>query len=450
MSKKVKNTTEKIKKARRFVERDIWRIPLREMSPKKSFLIKQLRILLIAFRGYNEDKVRMQASALTYYTLLSIVPTAALAFGLAKGFGLEAFLEKQLHQALAGREEVMSWVIDFSQSLLKTAHSGMIAGFGLIILVFTIIRVLYKIEGAFNDIWQISKPRPWSRKLSDYFAMLFIAPIFLIMAGGATVFITTQIEYITENFAFFGFMSPILLFLVRLIPYILIWIMLTLIYMVMPNTNVKFSSALIAGIIAGTLFQLTQWGYVHFQVGVSRYNAIYGSFAAFPLLLLWMQISWLVILFGAEISYANQNVEHYEFETETSNISSYSKKILSLYVLHMLVKNFYQSKPPATSWDISHTLEIPNKLVRNILNNLSKTKLVSEIKGSHAKELLYQPAMDINQITITSAINKLEKQGYNELIAKPTQELSKIKETLDHFNELLDSNQENTLLKDIG
>jgi len=448
--KKTKTANDKIRKARRFVERDIWRIPLRELSPKKSFLIRHLRILLLAIRGFNEDKLRIQASALTYYTLLSIIPVIAMAFGIAKGFGLEAYLENQLHEALAGRAEVLDWVTGFSKSLLQTTHGGMIAGIGLLILIFTVMKVLNNIERAFNDIWQINKPRPLSRKLSDYFAMMFIAPIFFILAGGANVFITTQIEHITENFAFFGFMSPVLLFLVRLIPFALVWIVLTIIYMAMPNTNVKFSSALIAGIIAGTLFQLAQWGYIHFQIGVSRYNAIYGSFAAFPLMLLWMQVSWLIILFGAELSFANQNIEHYEFESETANISPYSKKILSLYILNYLVKNFYESKPPVTSSDISHQLEIPNKLVRNILNALTKTRLVAEIKGSHAKEILFQPAIDINQITVISAINKLEKQGYNEIIAKPSEELSKLRETLDHFNKTMETSPENTLLKDLG
>ncbi len=444
-----KEAADKIKKARRFVEKDIWRIPLRELSPKKSFLIRQLRILLIAIRGLKEDKVRLQASALTYFTLLSIIPVVAMAFGIAQGFGLEAYLEKQLKETLAGREEVFQWITEFSQSLLETASGGMIAGAGMIILIFTVMKVMNKIEIAFNDIWQINTPRSWSRKFSDYFAMMFIAPLFLILSGSATVFLTTQIEHITENFAFFGFLSPVLLFLIRMIPYILIWIMLTIIYMVMPNTNVKFSSALIAGIIAGTLFQLTQWGYINFQIGVSRYNAIYGSFAAFPLMLIWMQVSWLVILFGAEISFANQNVENYEFETETTNISPYSKKILSLYVLNLLIKNFHNGNPPATSWEISHKLKIPNKLVRNILNNLTKIKLVSETKGTHAKELMYQPAIDINKITIMYALEKLEKDGYNDLIAKPSDKLLKLKDILDCFNNKMESSPKNVLLKDI-
>lgn len=450
MTKKEKPSTVRIKKIKQFIEKDVWRLPLRELSPKKSFLVKQLRIILIALKGFNEDRVQLQASALTYYTLLSIIPVVAMAFGIAKGFGLEKYLEMQLQEALSGSEQVYEWIISFSHSLLQTTKGGLIAGIGMLILVFTVIKVLNNIEKSFNDIWQISKPRRWSRKLSDYFAMMLIAPIFLIMSGSATIFITTQIENIAENIAILGFISPVLLFLVRLIPYMLIWMIFTLVYMVMPNTNVKFSSALIAAIIAGTLFQLAQWGYIHFQIGVSRYNTIYGSFAALPLMLLWMQISWLIILFGAEISFANQNVENYEFEAETSNISPYSKKIFSLYVLNYLTRNFYYNKPPVTSWDISHELKISNKLVRNILNDLSKTKLITATQGMHAKELLYQPAVDINQITITSALEKLETHGNNEILANSTKELIKIKETIDHFYNSMKNSPENKLLKDIS
>ncbi len=450
MAKKSKNFTNFRKKVKRFVEKDIWYIPRRELSPKKSFLIKQLRILLVAIRGFNEDKVRLQASALTYFSLLSIIPVAAMAFGIARGFGLEAYMERQIQEALVGREDVAEWIINFSHSLLETASSGIIAGIGLIILIFTVMKVLYNIERAFNDIWQISTPRSWSRKFSDYFAMMFIAPIFLVLSGSSTVFITTQIEHITENFAFFGFLSPVLLFLVRLIPYILVWLMLTFVYMIMPNTNVKFSSALIAGIIAGTLFQLAQWGYINFQVGVSRYNAIYGSFAALPLMLIWMQISWLIILFGAEISYANQNVEDYEAEAETTNLSPYSKKILTLYVLRLLVKNFYNKVPPVTPWDISHQLKIPNKVVRNILNKLTEAGLVTATIGSNPKELLYQPAIDINQITIVNALKKIEFQGNNYLVDKSSsKDLKKIQESLAHFWANMEKSPKNKLIKDI-
>jgi membrane protein len=440
----------KLKKLIRFINQDVWRIPLAELSPRKSFLIRQLRIFIIAFRGFSEDKIFLRAAGLTYYSLLGIIPVVGLAFGIAKGFGLESYVEQQLALMFSGREEIFMWIMSFTQSLLQMTSGGMIAGVGLVILLYTIMIVLSYIEDSFNDIWQIKSGRPWSRKFSDYFAMMFIAPLFLILSGTATVFLGTQVSEFTDSMFFFSVLSPVMLFLARLVPYLLIWIMFLIIYIVMPNTNVRFSSALIAAIIAGTMFQLAQWGYVYFQVGVSRYNAIYGSFAALPLLMFFMQISWLIVLFGAEISYANQNVEHYEFEAETQYISPYNKKLLSLYVLHLIIQYFVRGEKPLVSEEIADQLHIPHKLVRSILYDLAEVQLLTEAKTDHPKEVAFQPGMDINQISIRYVIEKLDQKGTDKLIAKESKELDILKDTLARFSELLEESKGNYLLKDLS
>jgi len=449
MARKRKSYSDRIRQGVRFLEKDIWQIPLRELPRGRSFLIKQLRILLLALRGFNEDRVSLRASALTYYTLFSIVPIVGLAFGIAKGFGLETYLEGQLQAALQGREEVFNWIMSFSKSMLETARGGMVAGVGLLILIYTIFMVMHNIETSFNDIWQVKKMRDWTRMLSDYFAVMFIGPLFLILSGAATVFLNTQVSQFSENIRFLGFLSPVLLFLMNLVPYLLIWMMLTILYMIMPNTKVKFSSALIAGIIAGTLFQFIQWGYIYFQVGVSRYNAIYGSFAALPLLLLVMQITWLVVLFGAELSYANQNVENYEFESESQNISPLNKKILSLYVIQLLICFFRDGISPPNSSKIGHSLEMPNKLVRSILNDLVEVKLVNEIKVNSSKEVGYQPALDINQISIQMVMERLDKKGIDFMLVKNTEALTALKSAVESFSKKLEASNHNLLLKDL-
>jgi membrane protein len=449
MARKRKSYSDRIRQGVRFLEKDIWQIPLRELPRGRSILIKQLRILMLALRGFNEDRVSLRASALTYYTLFSIVPIVGLAFGIAKGFGLETYLEGQLQAALQGREEVFNWIMSFSKSMLETARGGMVAGVGLIILIYTIFMVMHNIETSFNDIWQVKKMRDWTRMLSDYFAVMFIGPLFLILSGAATVFLNTQVSQFSENIRFLGFLSPVLFFLMNLVPYLLIWIMLTILYMIMPNTKVKFSSALIAGIIAGTLFQLIQWGYIYFQVGVSRYNAIYGSFAALPLLLLVMQITWLVVLFGAELSYANQNVENYEFEAESQNISPLNKKILSLYVMQLLISFFRDGITPPDSSKIGHNLEMPNKLVRSILNDLVEVKLVNEIKVNSSKEVGYQPALDINQISIQMVMERLDKKGIDFMLVKNTEALTALKSAVESFSKKLEASNHNLLLKDL-
>jgi membrane protein len=447
MTKK-ESFVERIKRGIHFLQRDVWQIPLKDLPPRKSFLIKQLRIFILALRGFREDELHIRASSLTYYTLLATVPVVAMAFGIAKGFGLEAFVENQLREIFTGREEVFNWIMDFAYSMLETTQGGLIAGVGLVLLLYTIVIVLIYVEETFNGIWQIKKSRPFSRRVSDYFAMMFVAPLFVILSSAASVFLTTRVAEISDDLQFLAFLSPALMFLVNLTPYVLIWIVFLLIYMVMPNTNVKFSSALIAALIAGTFFILTQWAYIYFQLGVSRYNAIYGSFAALPLLLFWIRISWLIVLFGAEISFANQNVEYYEFEHEAKNISHFNKKILALYLYNLIAKRFVSGEIPLTPPQLALKLEMPIVLVREVLDDMTELALLAETKSLHHKENAYQPASDIYKVTVKTVVDKLENQGTGALIIKETEELDKFKKTLRSFGHAIADSPENKLVKD--
>ncbi len=444
MKKKFLKYLQAVEKIAHFIRVDIWRVPIKELSPARNFLITQLRVLILALRGVSEDKILLRAPALTFYSLFSIVPIAALAFAIAQGFGLEMYLERQLRAALAGREEVFHWLMELTETFLEGIHGGTVAAFGLIILLYTITMLLTNIEKSFNEIWQVGRGRPLSRKLSDYFAMMFVVPLFFIVASVATVYLNTQLEAVSSTI-----LNPLLLLSVRLIPYVLIWTLFTILYMVMPNTSVRFSSALVAGIIAGTIFQLVQWAYVAFQVGVARYGAMYGSFAALPLLMIWMQVSWIVVLFGAELSYANHNVASYEFEAETKNISPFNKKILTLYILHLLVTNFKKGGNPITPEQVSTVLQIPNSLVRNILNDLTAVNLASETNTGYSKISAYQPAIDINLISIKMVLERLDHRGMDVLIAKPSSTLNTLKNALHDFYALIERTDKNKLLKDL-
>jgi membrane protein len=444
MKNKFKKIKDNLVTAVQFITVDIWRIPLRDMPFGKNILISQLRILLLALRGVREDRLQLRAPALTLYSIFSLVPAVTLAFSIARGFGLEIYVERQLQIALSGREEVLSWLLEFTRTLLLHFRQGLFAVLGTVLLLYTITMLLVHIERSFNEIWQVSRGRSLGRRFTDYFAIMFIAPLFFILAGATTVLINSQLQQTGS-----AILSPLLLFLVRVLPYVLIWIVLTLLYLVMPNTNVKLTAALYAGIIAGTIFQFVQWFYIKFQIGVSNYSAIYGSFAALPLLLLWMQVSWLVVLFGAELSYAKHNVAKYEFEAETKNISSYNKKILALYILHLLIARFQQGGSPMTPGQISRNLEIPNSLVRKILNELEAVSLINQVNTDKPAETAYQPAIDIQAISIRKVLERLDKKGLDALIAKPTPLLASIKETLSDFYELLEKSDQNRLLKDL-
>jgi membrane protein len=432
-----------------FINTDIWRIRKKDFPRMKYFLIKQLRILLLATRGFGQDQCPLRASALTFYSILSIVPVVAMAFGIAKGFGFQEILENQLMEKFSGQEDVMIRVVDFAHSLLENTKGGMIVGIGIIVLLWTVIKLLAHIEGSFNDIWEVKKSRSYGRKFSDYLSIMLISPLLIIMSSSATVFITTKIALITEKVALIGMFSPMIFFMLKLIPYCLVWILFIFTYILMPNTKVNFSAGFIGGIIAGTIFQAAQLAYILFQVGVAKYNAIYGSFAALPLFLIWMQLSWLIVLFGAEISFSYQYVDTYEFEPDLRQISPAFKRLLTLQVANRVISTFSKGKMPLTASNLSQALEIPIRLVQQLLDELVESEIfsITEIKGNEI--LAYQPARDINIITVKSIIEALEQKGVDNIPVAQTPELQSLAEVLWTFSAEIEKSPANLLLKDI-
>lgn len=435
--------------AMNFLSRGVWNMRLKELSGSRYFIIRQLRIYLLAIKGFYEDKCQLRASALTFYSILSVVPMLAMAFGIAKGFDLDDKLEKQLVENLSGQQEVLNFLIDFANKMLENTKGSLIAGLGFVILFWSVLKMLSNIEESFNDVWQIKKSRTWGRKFSDYTAVMIFAPILLIGSSAGTVFLKTMIKDFTAGNTLLETVGPSLSFLINLAPFFLVWVLFTLIYTFMPNTHVKFKSGLIAGIIAGTIYQLFQVLYIEFQGMVTTYNAVYGSFAALPLFLIWLQLSWLVVLFGAEISFAEQNVENYEYEAETTEISYDYKRLLTLHVLHLIVHNFRQGRVPLHSQDISHNLEMPIRLVRAILFDLSNAGLISELTTDTDKQMAYQPAFDINQMTINNVIDALERTGSDKIPVLETESYTQLKSHLEVYRNSVGLDQKETLLKDI-
>jgi membrane protein len=227
------------------------------------------------------------------------------------------------------------------------------------------------------------------------------------------------------------------------------WAVFIFIYIFIPNTKVNWKSAIIAGILAGTVYQVVQLLYVNFQIGVGKYNAIYGSFAALPLFLIWLHLSWRIVLFGAEISFAHQNVDTYEFEPDCLNVSQSFRKLITLRVVNLLVKNFAKGEKPLSAADISHELDIPVRLLRDILSELLKAEIASEVKTEDDKVLAYHPGCDINLLRINYVLDRLDETGSADIPVLQTEELSKISGSLRAFGGLIEKSPDNLLLKDI-
>jgi membrane protein len=435
----------------------IWHTAPSEISRRKLFLFKQLRIIIVAARGFIRDKVQIRASALTFYSLISLIPLAAIAFAIAKGFGLDQNLEQILSNFISkiqildkqAQQDILKWLLSLATNAIEKTRGGYIAGVGVIILFWSVMSLLDHIESSFNHIWQIRSSRPWYRKFTDYLTIMLIAPVFIILSGSITVFVGTDLADYIAKAPILDFFKPVISFLVKFSPYFLSWIVLTILFMIIPNTKVKFLPAFVSGIIAGTTLQILRWLYIDLQFGISKLSTIYGGFVAFPLFILWLQSSWIIVLLGAELSFANQNVSRYEFESEALNISNYQKRALVLLIMNLIVCNFARGKKPLSAERIAGNLKIPVRIARDILQDLNSVDLVSIIHINEHKEWLYQPALDINKLTVSFILSRLDRKGIEQYTIIKNKDYNKITGMLDKFDKMIAKSGSNVLIKDL-
>ena len=390
-----------------FVRYDIWRITEHELSQKQRLKYRFFKTVIIAIRGFNDEDLIIKASALTYSILFAIVPLFALIIAIAKGFGVDKLISSSLEGTYIDQANLIPTVMGFVERYMKTTQGGLFIGIGLAVLFYSVMNFFMQVERAFNGIWQVKKSRTVIRQFSTYFSSILIIPILIVFSSGISIFINTAIA---QTFLY-DVLSPLLRFGVKFTPYLINWIVFTVMYLVIPNTRVRFLNALIAGVVAGTAFQLFQFLYIHGQVYLSRYNIVYGSFAAIPLLLLWIQISCLIVLLGAEISYASQNIQNFEFDLDIKNMSTRYKNFLTLFIAYVVIKQFENQKPPLSSLQISKDYKIPFRIVNDILLKLEQVSVINQVIREHPKTKTYQPAIDINQLSVNLLFNKLDSHG---------------------------------------
>lgn len=440
------NVVTLFKRVTHFLTHNLWRVRLDKLNKKQGFLVRQVRVFSLAINGFNEDKCLLKATALTYYTLFSIVPIIALAFAIAKGFGFEQSLQQDLLLKFQDQQDILTQAFVYADKMLANTKGGLIAGVGIVLLLWSIISLLNSIENSFNEIWEIKKGRTWTRKITDYLSIMLIGPIFIILSGGLTVWLKTGLDTVASNVEI---ISPATALFLKLFAFALMWGMFIFLYMALPNTKVTFKGAAMGSLVAAILFELLQWAYVSSQIGVAQYNKIYGSFAALPLFLIWVQYSWFVVLFGAELTFAHQNVDHYELETEINNISDRYKRVIALMIANLVVKNFNDGKPALTAIEIAHKLDLPVRLARVVINEFAETGIFSEVKMATDKEIGYQPGISDSKLTVKFIIDKLDEKGVNELPIENSKELEIVNRLMKDMDEVLNTTKGNMLVKDL-
>jgi membrane protein len=431
-----------------FLTTKIWKIRLNKLDKKQGFLIRQLRIIALSIKGFNENNCMVKASALTYYMLFAIVPLLALLFAVSKGFGLQQKLEDYLLHDFSQYRGILEQAFQYADKMLQTAEGGIIAGIGILLLIYTVLSLLSSIENSFNEIWEIKKGRIFIRRITDYIAISIFAPVLIFVSSGISIFLSTEVTNL-ESLAWLSHIGIVFKILLKITSLLLLSGMFTFIYIVLPNTRVKFKSAIMAGIVAAVAFDVLQWAYIAFQVGAVKYSAVYGSFAALPLFLIWLQYSWYIVLFGAELSFANQNVDHYELESEIKNISTRYRRTISLLLANLVVRNFIEGKPPLTAVQIAERLDMPIRLARLIIFDFTETEILSEVKTENEKDVTYQPAIPESKLSVKYILNKLDTKGVNELPIQSTSELQNIHNLMNEFDEVLNENKGNVLIRNI-
>ena len=430
----------------KFLTYDIWRITEDEVTRTTFSVYNIIKTIYLCINRFTKDRIVNKASALTYSTLLAIVPILAILFAIARGFGFDNLMESQIVNGFGGPTETTEVILQFVNSYLSQTKSGIFIGVGLIMLLWTVLNLINNMEITFNRIWQVKKARSMYRKITDYFSMLLLMPILIVVSGGLSIFMSTMVKNIED----FTLLAPIGKFMIRLIPFALTWVMFTGLYVFMPNTKVKIKHAFISGILAGTAHQAFQFLYISSQLWVSRYNAIYGSFAALPMFLLWLQVSWTICLFGAELTYAGQNIKNFSFDKDARNISRRYRDFISILIMSLIAKRFEQDAQPYTAEEISEECQIPIRLTHETLYELQEINLLHEVvTDEKSEDIAYQPSMDINKMNVALLLDKLDTHGSEDFKIDKENEFNNQWGALLKAREEYYKNASKVLLKDL-
>lgn len=378
--------------------------------------VNTIKTINLTVKTFLSTDLQSKACAMTYRTLLAMVPALALVFAIGRGFGFQNLLQSQLYRYFPSQHKALEMAFSFVDSCLAQASEGLFVGVGIVFLLWTIVSLLDSVEETFNQVWGVTIDRSIFRKVTDYLAICIILPVLMICSGGLQIFMSTAIQRVLP----FEFVTPLLEFALDCLSFVFAWLFFTGAYMLIPNTKVKFKNAFPAGAIAGTAFQALQWLFVTGQLYVSKYNAIYGSFSFLPLMLIWMQLSWLITLAGALICCSAQNISMFSFNRQITNISEDYKRKVSIAILSVAIKRFAAGDKAITPIEIATQSNIPTRLATVVVEHLLDCGLLVRIvpKGEQevSDDLPVQPALSIDHYTLSYVISTLGNFGEHGFI----------------------------------
>ncbi|MCM1110494.1 MAG: YihY/virulence factor BrkB family protein [Clostridium sp.] len=383
---------------------------------RRNWKVTIVKTVNLTVRSFMNPDFQNLSAAMTYRTVLAVVPMLALLFAVCRGFGFESLLTSELTTLVPSQEKAMSTAMRFVDSYLEQASEGVFVGVGIVFLLWTVISLLGSVEESFNIIWNVKQGRTLWRKVTDYLGIFIVLPTLIICSSGIMIILDTTLKKLLP----FEGLTPAISFGFECLSVVLTWLFFAGAYMLIPCTKVKFKNAFFAGALAGTAYLVLQWLFVSGQVYVSKYNAIYGSFSFLPLLLIWLQLVWMFTFTGATVCYASQNFDRFNFQKQVDGISLdyYHKCVVA--VTAIVAKRFQRGLPDLNSLKISQRYHLPLTLTERIVNRLIADGILVNVAGTGSPDGVkitgVQPAVDLASLTLGFLLDKIYHKGYRGFI----------------------------------
>jgi membrane protein len=377
----------------------IWGTERSSLSFIKRISLLFIRIIYLIIKKSRDHQIFLRASALTLFSLLAIVPVLASLFGIAKGFGLAEVVESQIRRVFYAQEQVMDLLLAFSERSLEHAKGGVIAGVGIFLLIFTVVRMIGNVESAFNTIWDTDKARTLIRKFTDYIFILILTPFLLVFSSSASLSFLTEVDALLTKMGMPPEIAATVELVAQVVPQILLGLSFGFVYSFLPNTAVRIIPALLGGLVTAVMFIFAQSAYIELQVALTSYGVIYGSFAALPLFIIWLQVAWILVLLGAEITRAIEIRDDYEFGNGKDELSI--KKLLesAARIGEALKKSIEGKEGGLNTHQLSKASGLSKRATLYTCTSLKKAKIITIDKENKWIPLI--PTQDLDGAKIT-------------------------------------------------
>ena len=408
-------------------------------TPKKRWLYRFLQTIILVARGFKDQVLVVRANSLSFALLFAFIPMLALIYAIARGFGFEETVQNTISSSFLAEANVAPVLLEWIERYLDTARGGLFLGIGLIVLIWAVYAFFNMLENSFNCIWNVKQSRSFARRMTNYVMTLLLVPVLVVVTSGISIFLNS-----TEILApVLDGILPIRKFMLRFLPFVATAGVFTWIFIAIPNTKVKFSSAIIPGILMGLLYQLVQALSMFLVVLFTRMSIVYGAFSAIPLVLIWLNVTCWLLLIGAELAFAIQNNDLFAYEKDLKTMSRRYKDYVMLYLLSVIIRRFETGETPLTAQEMAVKNQLPIRLVQELLARLEEVAIVHRIYIEDEEDQAFIPALDTKTITVEMVIGRISAQGTEEFFQHTPAEMQAF---WLRYQQMIDANHSDDIL----